>query len=77
VPKGKAALEARNRLIHTHGVVDAAGVTGSIVVKGTMKLESRSEGELLGDVARLAEAVESGSVLLGHWPPREAGEECP
>lgn len=71
LPVAKAAVVARNRLVHTPWVANDGGIPESVVVRGSMMLESRSEADIRGDIDQIAAAVESASVLLGHWPQRE------
>ena len=71
LPMAKAAVAARNRLIHTPWVANNGGLQESVIVKGSMRLESRSEEDMQSDIDQLAAAVESASILLGHWPRRE------
>lgn len=61
---GKTANEARNRVIHTPWVESFDGPT-RVLAKGSMKLESRTEDDLMADIEAIKVAVRSGYQLLG------------
>ncbi|KRF27841.1 hypothetical protein ASG91_10055 [Phycicoccus sp. Soil802] len=63
LPLARSANESRNRVIHSPWVEGEDG-TESVLAKGSMKLEGRTEGDLRRDIELMKRAVRGGYDLL-------------